>query len=185
MFHTDIHSLWTDHNLSADKLKNMGIKVWQPYLDENKTQKMQFGGFSVRSFDVPHDDEPCCGFLIEHSGEKLLYATDLEYCKYVFAKMKLDHILIECNYQHELVDKDLPNYEHKIKGHLSLSTCKEIIRVNATDKLKTVILCHLGQDTTNPSECVAEVQKVVNSGVYVDYARKGFEVELRTDKCPF
>jgi ribonuclease BN (tRNA processing enzyme) len=123
--------------------------------------------------------------LIEHSGEKLLYVTDLEYCKYVFAKMGLDHILIECNYQHELVDKDLPNYEHKIKGHLSLTTCKEIIRVNATDKLKTVILCHLSKENSNPEECVAEVIKVVNPGVYVDYARKGLEIELRTDECPF
>ncbi len=164
----------------------MGIKVWQPYLDENKTQKMKFGGFSVRSFDVPHDDESCCGFLIEcPNGEQLLYASDLEYCKYSFAKMGLNHILIECNYQQDLVNKDLPNYEHKIRGHLSLSACKEFIRTNTTDRLKTVILCHLGQDTTNPEECVAEVKKVVNQGVYVDYARKGLEIELRTDECPF
>lgn len=173
-----------DHSLSAKDLKNMGIKVWQPYLDENKTQKMQFGGFSVRSFDVPHDDEPCCGFLIEHSGEKLLYATDFEYIKYSFKKMGIQHLLIECNYQKEIADKSAENRNHVLRGHAEISTTIGIIKDNL-DTLKTVILCHLSTVNAIPSECVAEVQKVVNTGVYVDYARKGFEVELRADKCPF
>ena len=139
----------------------------------------------VRSFDVPHDNESCVGYLIEcPNGERLLYATDCEYIKYSFKKMSLHHILIECNYQQELVDRDLPNYEHKIRGHCSLSTCKEFIKLNATDSLQTVILCHLGRETAEPEECVAEVQKIVPQST-VDYARTGLEVELRKKgECP-
>lgn len=175
-----------DHSLSADDFKKMGFEVWQPYLDENKLQRKCFGGFAVRSFDVPHDDEPCVGYLIEcPNGERLLYATDLEYCKYSFKKMNVNHILIECNYQQELVDRDLPNYEHKIRGHCSLDTCKEFIKVNATDSLQTVILCHLGQGTAEPEECVAEIQKIV-PGANLCVAERGLEVPLSNKKCcPF
>lgn len=99
--------------------------------------------------------------------------------------MNINHILIECNYQQELVDRDLPNYEHKIRGHCSLNTCKEFIKVNSTDSLQTVILCHLGQETTEPEECVAEIQKVANKA-NVCVAERGLEVELRKKgECPF
>lgn len=175
-----------DHSLSAEDFKKMGFDVWQPYLDENKMQRRYFGGFMVRSFDVPHDNVPCVGYLIEcPNGERLLYVTDLEYCKYSFKKMSLHHILIECNYQQELVDRDLPNYEHKIRGHCSLNTCKEFIKVNATDSLQTVILCHLGRETTEPEECAKEIQKVVPQA-NVCVAERGLEVELRKKgECPF
>lgn len=175
-----------DHSLSVKDFKRMGFDVWQPYLDENKLQRKCFGGFTVRSFDVPHDDEPCAGYLIEcPNGERLLYATDLEYCKYSFKKMNVNHILIECNYQQELVNRDLPNYEHKIRGHCSLNTCKEFIKANATDSLQTVVLCHLGGETAEPEECISEVKKIApKANVYV--AEGGLDIELRDrNKCPF
>ena len=156
----------------------MGIDVWQPYLDEKKIQRRYFGGFSVRSFDVPHDDTDCCGFLIEcPNGEKLLYATDFEYIKYSFKKMRVQHLLIECNYQKEYVNEEAENKLHILRGHAELRTSLNIIRDNS-DSLKTVILCHLSQNNADPTECVAEVQKIVNPTVYVDYARKNFEIEL-------
>ena len=175
-----------DHSLAVDDFKKMGFDVWQPYLDENKIQRRYFGCFMVRSFDVPHDNEPCVGYLIEcPNHDRLLYATDCEYIRYSFKKMNLNHILIECNYQQELVDRDLPQYTHKIRGHCSLSTCKEFIKVNATDSLQTVILCHLGQETTEPEECAAEIQKIV-PWANVCVAERGLEVELRKKgECPF
>lgn len=174
-----------DHDRSAYDLENMGIRVWQPYLDENKMQRRYFGGFMIRSFDVPHDNEPCCGFLIGCSnGENILYATDFEYIKYSFKKMKIHHMLIESNYQNKYVERSADNRNHVLKGHSELETTLGVIRDNR-DSIKTVILCHLSNDNANPTECVAEVQKVVKSSVYVDYARKGLEVELRKDECPF
>lgn len=174
-----------DHSKSVGDFKKFGIDVWQPYLDKKKIQKKQFGSFKVQCFDLPHNGTENRGFLIEVDGEKILYMTDFEYCPYVFAKQKVNHILIECNYQQELVDRDLPNYEHKIRGHCSLDTCKEFIKVNATDSLQTVILCHLGQETTEPEECIAEIQKVVNKE-NVCVAERGLDVELRKKgECPF
>lgn len=146
--------------------------------------KMKFGSFYITAFQLPHNDTPNYGFLIEVDGQKILYMTDFEYCKYRFTNLNVDHILIECNYQTELVNCDLPNYEHKIKGHCSLETCKKFIEVNATNSLKTVLLLHMGGETCEPEECVAEIKKVAKNA-YVDYARKGLEIELRKDLCPF
>ena len=44
----------------------------------------QIGSFTVLPFNVPHDTEiECYGYLIEHEEMgKLLFLTDLEYCKY-------------------------------------------------------------------------------------------------------
>ena len=179
-----------DHSLSVDDFKKMGIPVWQPYIEyaEYTSQRIYhkvFGKFSVKCFSLPHNGTDNFGFLIECDGQKILYMTDFEYCPYVFAKQKINHLLIECNYQQELVDRDLPNYEHKIRGHCSLDTCREFIKVNSTDSLQTVILCHLGQETTEPEECVAEIQKVANKA-NVCVAERGLEVPLSNKKCcPF
>lgn len=167
-----------DHNKSANDLKNMGIKVWQPYLYENKKQCNCFDGFMVRCFEVPHDDEPCCGFLVGcPNGEQLLYATDFEYIKYSFKKMGVQHLLIECNYQNEYVDNSAENKNHVLRGHAELQTTIGIIKDNI-DSLKTVILCHLSRENANPIEMIEEVKKVVKSDVYVDYARRGFDVDM-------
>ena len=179
-----------DHSLSAEDFKKMGFDVWQPYIEyagysSQRIYHNVFGKFSVKCFPLPHNGTDNFGFLIECDGQKILYMTDFEYCPYVFAKQKINHILIECNYQQELVDRDLPNYEHKIKGHCSLDTCKKFIEVNATDRLKTVLLVHMGVETCNPEECVSEIKKVVKSCVFVDYARKGLETILRDNICPF
>ena len=186
--HTDIHSFVTDHSKSVAEINKMGIPVWQPFLDGfdiNRVQKRGYGSFKIMSFELPHNGTDNCGFLIECDGQKILYMTDFEYCPYVFAKQKINHILIECNYQQELVNRDLPNYEHKIRGHCSLDTCREFIKVNATDSLQTVILCHLGQETTEPMECIAEIQKIVPVA-NVCVAERGVEIELRNkNECPF
>lgn len=171
-----------DHSKSVNDLKKMGIKVWQPYLYEvemAKVQRRYFGDFTIKNFSVPHDEVNCCGFLIENSdGEKLLYATDFEYIKYSFKKIGVQHLLIESNYQNKYVDNSAENKKHVLRGHAELQTTTGIIKDNI-DSLKTVILCHLSQDNANPTEMVDEVKKVVKSSVYVDYARKGFEIELK------
>ena len=176
-----------DHSLSAEALENMGIDVWQPYLEEEKVQRRYFGGFMVRCFDVPHDGVPCRGFLIDcPNGQKVLYATDFEYIGYSFKKWKIHHLLVECNYQKKYVEQSAQNRSHVLRGHAELDTTIGIIKANTTDSLETVILCHLSKGNSNPSECIAEAQKVANSGVFVDYARKGFEVELKDSyECPF
>lgn len=175
-----------DHSRSVKDLEDMGIPVFKPY-DETIAcpLRIKYGSFDIQAFKLPHNGTPNYGFLITVENQKILYMTDFEYCKYVFQKQKVNHILIEANYISRLVDRDIPNYEHKLRGHCSLQTCMDLLNVNKSDALKTVILCHLSEENANAEEMVSEVQSVVGSGVFIDYARAGRQWELNGDECPF
>ena len=177
---THAHS---DHNRSVIDIAKLGIPIWQPFVIGDEISRWYFGGFAIRSFSVPHDNEPCCGLLIEcPNGDKFVYATDFEYIKYSFKKMRIQHLLIECNYQNKYVDKSASNREHVLRGHAELQTTLGVVKDNA-DSLKNIILCHISHGNGNPYEMVEEVQKCVKN-TNVDFAEKGKEFSL-TDECPF
>lgn len=175
-----------DHSKAVKDFENMGIRTVKFYDIENwNDEKMKhycvgFGDFIVRPFPLPHNGTINYGFYITNrkTDDKTLYLTDFEYCKYNFKSLQVNHILIECNYQKELVERDLPNYEHKIRGHCSLETCKNFIAANKTNALRTVILCHMGAETTVAEECLAEVQNVAGTGVKCVVATAGEKIEL-------
>lgn len=168
-----------DHSKSVKDFENMGIPVFKPYEIKTNTQNRWLGSFQITTFDLPHNGTENRGFFIRTlENERILYLTDFEYCRYRFTEQKVNHILVECNYQKELVERDLPNYEHKIRGHCSLETCKSFIAANKTNALRTVILCHMGTETTIVEECLAEVQKVAGEGVKCVCAAAGEAVGL-------
>lgn len=166
-----------DHSQAAEDLRNMGIPVFTPYENcRGDRARCQIADFRINAFKLPHNDTLNYGFMVEVEGQRLLYMTDFEYCPYIFTKFKVDHMLIECNYQTKLADRGNPNFEHKVRGHCELEVCKRFIEVNKTDHLKNVILCHLGRGSTDVKEIVKEVDNVAKTGVHV--ATKGFEIKL-------
>ncbi len=147
--------------------------------------KCQIGNFTVTPFNVPHDtDIECYGYLIEHEEMgKLLFMTDLEYCKYNFLKQGINHILIESNYSMDLVDRDEPNYEHRLRGHMSLDTALKFISTNDNPLLLNVVLIHLSEKSGDPAQFTEETKKTIEYGANVYVAKKGLEVNLNL--CPF
>lgn len=148
-------------------------------------KKCQIGKFTITPFNVPHDtDIECYGYLIEHDEMgKLLFMTDLEYCKYNFSKQGINHILIESNYSMDLVDRDEPNYEHRLRGHMSLNTALKFISTNDNPLLLNVVLIHLSDKSGDPAQFTEEMKKTIEYGANVYVARKGLEVNLNL--CPF
>lgn len=175
-----------DHSKALNDFYKMGAHIVAPFqAGEVKRSHATMGSFDVTSFDLPHNGTWNNGFLIKAEGQKILYMTDFEYCPYIFKKQWINHMIIECNYEQELVDKDLPNFEHKVKGHCSLDTCKTFVEKNRTKDLRSVLLCHMGGETCRGDKCVTEVQKVAGNAIYVDYAAAGKEWELKKSLCPF
>lgn len=175
----------------------MGIPVFKNYESKEPVALYGWNG-TIQAFDLTdlkgkwmHTNAdgtpcPCYGFLIEHPElGRMLYITDTELVKWRFKD--INHILISCNYQNKYVGgEEDAKKSHVLRGHMELETVKDFIKANKSDALRTVILCHLSQNNADPLECVAEVQKVAGNGVYVDWARKGLEVELRSgNECPF
>lgn len=148
-------------------------------LKERKWNRI--GEWEVLAFDVPHEDEPNYGFIIESpSGHKLMYLTDFQYSRYTFRRMHLNTMLIACNHMDDIEEHagGSANFGHVVKGHSSLSVVKNCIQANKTDDLRHVVLCHLSENNADPDEMVKQVQEVVGRKVTVDVVRKGLVLEL-------
>lgn len=147
-----------------------------------RMRKTQLGGFSIVPFCVPHNETECDGFLISH--EKIgcmLFITDAEYCPYSFQKSKINHAFIECNYSIDYLGRDFANYEHVLRGHMELETCKRLIRVLNSPTLRSIGLLHLSGGNSDSKRFVHEIAELVDCDVSVAVADSGTVHELKLE----
>lgn len=139
------------------------------------------GNFKITPFYVSHDGTPCFAYLIIHEEMgKLLFLTDLEYCKYKFKDVS--QILVEANYSKEIINQENPNFDHVTKGHMELGTALGFLNTNANPSLMNVVLLHLSDSNSDAEMFYTEAKKAVpGANVYV--ADAGMEIEL--NKEPF
>lgn len=166
----------SDHyNASTAKaLRKFGVPMIVPHLEERNV--LRGSNFAVRKFPLVHD-VPCFGFYItnRHLG-KILYITDTEYVRLNFKHLAVDYIIVECDYQADLVDLENPKTRRAFQTHMELQTCLELIKANQTDNLKAVILVHMSQDGLDKEFAKNLIVTEVNVPVYL--AEKGKEIEL-------
>lgn len=139
------------------------------------------GNFKITPFYVPHDNTPCFAYQIYHEDiGKLLFLTDLEYCKYRFKDVS--QILVEANYSKDIINQDNPNFEHVSRGHMELNTTLGFLNTNDNPSLMNVVLLHLSDSNSN-SEYFSQKVKEIVPGANVYVADKGMGIEL--NKEPF
>ena len=80
-------------------------------------------------------------------------------------------------------DRDEPNYEHRLRGHMSLSTALDFISTNDNPALRNVVLIHLSDKCGDPAVFQKRAKEVLKYDTDVYVAHKGLEVSL--DLCPF
>lgn len=166
-----------DHSKSASKLDSMGIRVFRPYEIDKAILKTQIGSFAIMSFPVPHNGTPNRAFIIKADGETILYATDFEYIQYKLREQNFTAMLIECNYQEDMIANS-SHREHLCLGHTELSTCRDFVAQNGTDALKTVLLIHASNSGSLDKENAVKVVQEVVPQATVYMARKGLTVEI-------
>lgn len=110
-----------------------------------------------------------------------IYLSDTEYCKYRFPRV--NHILVEANYDKRIIDSSHPAKEHILRGHLELQTTKDFISANKTPDLRNIILCHLSSENADPEIMQKEVQSVAGKWVKVAVAKKDMIIPL--NRYPF
>ena len=69
------------------------------------------------------------------------------------------------------MDIESENFKHKIADHCSFEVCKKFLVANKTNAMKGVVLIHMGRESANPKECVAELKDALGDGIGIDYAR--------------
>lgn len=158
-----------DHSLAADRFRGVGI----PVIDAKGIYT--FGNYRIKTFDLVHD-VPCIGFAVTHPEMGMLvYLTDTEYCKYRFKGVR--HILVECNYCKDLLDREHPASRHIFEGHMELETTKAFVKANKKD-LKNVILCHMSQSNLDFERALTEIKSVCNDTTNVAFATANEEIIL-------
>lgn len=139
------------------------------------------GGFKIIPFNVVHD-VPCYGFLIDHNDiGRILFITDTMMCEYTFPG--LNHIMIECNYAMDILDKNIESGKlpmamrsRLLQSHMELSTTKDILESNDLSDVVNIILIHLSDGNSDEERFVREIQEITGKTVYA--ADKRLEVEL-------
>ena len=169
-----------DHFRYHEQYEKARIPTFYPWMTEYKS--VQYGGFKIKAFDNPHGDITSYGFYIEHEDfGKLIFVTDAELVKYSFKDMKVNHIMVEANYQNDLLDMDSVNFEHKVRGHCSIDTACSFIEHNNSPELRTVTLIHSNPTTLDEKGAVERVKGIVDDDVVVGVCHPGYEIELKKE----
>lgn len=144
-----------------------------------RMKQVLISSFSVIPFHVPHSETECDGYLIMHKKiGSLLFITDAEYCPYDFSGMKINHLMVECNYSEDYLTKDAENYGHVLRGHMELKTCKRLIQSINSPSLRSVGLLHLSGGNADSGRFRSEIKEFVDPDVNVWVAEKGVQTEL-------
>lgn len=143
--------------------------------------KYQIGDFEVIPFDVAHDAAEPIGFIITHKEcGTILFATDTYYIPHDFKDLDINHVLIECNFDKEIMEtKDYLNtLKDRIqKTHMELEDVKEFFKFNSFEDLKNVVLLHLSNTNSNEEKFKNTFENLLPlSNVYI--ADIGLEVNL-------
>lgn len=111
-------------------------------------------------------DVPCVGFVIasRETGERLLFATDTYLIK--AAPVELTHIMIEANYDVDLVEDDaLKN--RLFKSHMGIDTTIDYLKSIDLSNVKQIYLMHLSSRHSNEEDFKKRVQAATGKIVTV------------------
>lgn len=179
-----------DHRKYWFEYVRAGIPVFEPFkLDGSSLKLFDNSQFRVMAYENRdkygrwlHNNGdgsecPCVGFYITHPEMgSLVYATDTEYVRWRFNGV--NHIMVEANYDMQFVDRDEPNYEHRLRGHMSLDTALKFISTNDNPALRNVVLIHLSDKSGDPALFKQKTEETVKYGSDVYVAERGLEVDM-------
>ena len=145
-----------------------------------KGSPFNIGTFTITPFDVPHDSLDCVGYRIEHNGVVLCLITDVGEMTTTIGEIisQADYLIIEANYDElMLANGNYPPYlKQRIKsgnGHLSNKMCGQALKLFASEKLRSVYLCHLSQENNTPDLAVKTVSSSIENVPIIALKRKG------------
>lgn len=157
---------------SINNLNSHRIHLFDRTEDFNYST-INISNFKIKPFRSEHDVNESNGFLIvEPNGFKTVFLTDSYYCRY---KFKPNRVLIECNYDDELIPY-MPKWRARvIKSHMGLNTLKETLKSWDLTNCKDIVLIHLSGENGNTDKFKKEIEELTGIKTYI--AEEGLEIE--------
>lgn len=189
-----------DHSKAVKDVLTSGIDVYSSYgtmkaLGVEKhhrahsvdNQPFRIGGYTVMTFDVKHDCADPVGFLIDHEETGLiLFLTDSYFVPYTFPGLK--NVIVEANFDQDLLDERVAAgrthgflRERIMSSHMSLETCKDLLRSNDLTQVNNIVLIHLSDSNSDEARFKREVY--AETGKTVIVADSGMDIEF--NKTPW
>lgn len=167
---------------TSDEVSNEVMEIYgEKTVALIRMSRYQIGSFTVIPFCVPHGETECDGWIIDtlYDG-RILFITDAEYCPFDFSNMGINHVMVECNYSEDCISRaeDYGKFEHVLRGHMELQTCKRLIQAINSPRLRSIGLLHLSGGNSHPERFRKEISDLVDRDVNVWIAEKGFQTEL-------
>ena len=118
----------------------------------------QLGLFKITPFEIFHDANEPCGFLIEFEGKRLAFITDTNDLN--IRLNNVDYWLIEANYsteklKHSTLDVSLKKRIQQ--SHMSIDRCKTILEAHNAEKSKLVLLIHGSEKHSDKEEFLTKI----------------------------
>jgi phosphoribosyl 1,2-cyclic phosphodiesterase len=118
---------------------------------------LRFGGLTVETIRTPHDGADGVAFVIDDGENRFGVLTDLGHAFDGLERLvrSLDAVLIESNYDPEMLDKGpYPAFlKQRIRGpagHLSNQEAARLLRGAARERLRWACLGHLSEENNRP-----------------------------------
>ena len=138
-----------DHSLNHEKLILRGVKCLDGINTHCFTKNANFTpkNLNLGIFRIPieHGDTNNCALVLQTDDECVLYATDFNLCEYDLSPFKFTHILVECNYLEELVNKcsSRVRRENNIDRHMGLEGTKIFLDSLDLSNCREIDLIHM------------------------------------------
>ena len=154
-----------DCYMSQGTSKALGLSGHRVKIVEPMRQ-FEIGAWKILPFLVEHDAVEPLGFLLQIGQNKICFLTDTAFTRYRFRG--LTHVMIECNYQKEILDKTADDARKKriIETHMGLDTCLSFLAANDLSNVREIHLLHCSAQNSNVSECKKKVVELTGVPVY-------------------
>ena len=135
-------------------------------------QGFEIDSWRILPFDLVHDATEPLGFVCISGDERLLFATDTAYIKYLVPG--LTHICIECNYDEETLSENVTQgkidpvlRQRIVENHMSLDRVKAMLFANDLSNVEEIWLLHLSDENADAERFRKEIFWLTGRKVYV------------------
>ena len=141
-----------DHSLNQEKLVLRGVKVIEgrntQVFSKNENLSQFYPNMSIFTFPIEHGECQNAGLIVKTKNECLLYCTDFNICKYDLSDFKFTHIIVECNYQEDLMQRAPTDYKRlrQINTHMGFEGLKIFMQHLDISNVEWILLVHLSTE---------------------------------------
>jgi phosphoribosyl 1,2-cyclic phosphodiesterase len=172
------------HNIYASlgTLQALNIDYYKLSFPIKAKTSFNIEEFKVLPFDIVHDAAEPFGYLIRHEEMgTCLFLTDSHYSPFKFPG--LTQVMVECNYDQQILDENILNgrlpvvvRKRTMESHISIQTCKELLKANDLSKVQNIVLLHLSDGNSNARQFKDEIQGITGKRTFI--AEKGLDIDF-------